>query len=248
MIQRLNYHLVNTPSLANVDSLCDPIIAPRRDSPVPFFTRGFLTAGAFNSAVQKQTMATQHWPWGWADKVRANNNRVVNQLPVQAKKGIQAKGRIPHADPIGEMIHIAAFERLFKEVKVEHSTVTYQPPNLLAAIPFVAATYLRDHPIDTPWASLVAPIFAWNRIYVVGWDGIPLDPLKEDHARRVFALLPDPETLGVTEMPPAMKAALIPARSTLDVPPPVPEAMGGPPETAPSTKPVDQDAPPSPPR
>jgi len=52
---------------------------------------------------------------------------VINQLPIEAGKDLQAKGRIQHADPIGEMVHISAFARLLKEIKVENAAKVYRP-------------------------------------------------------------------------------------------------------------------------
>jgi hypothetical protein len=122
------------------------------------------------------------------------------------------------------MIHVSAFERLSK-------STAYRPGNLLAAIPFIAASYWRtSHNLDTAWKPpLIGAIFSWQRIYVVDWDGVPLDPANADHARRVFEIIPTPEQIGVIAMPPEMENFLIPQRavtgpaasvSTLPVKPP----------------------------
>ena len=158
---------------------------------------------------------------------------MINQLPIGSEKHLQAKGRIQHADPIGEMVHVSAFERLLQQIKVERKSAVYRPPNLLAAIPFIAASYLRkSHAIATPWEPFVGPIFSWQRIYLVDWDGRPLDPANADDARRVFEILPAPDKIGVTAMPAEMSDFLIPqktpaAASTMPpAPPPGPGTPG----------------------
>jgi hypothetical protein len=140
--------------------------------------------------------------------------RVINQVPVTTVAKLQTEGRIQHADPIGEMIHISAFERRSKTVKSEQDQIVYQPDNLLAAIPFVAASYLsKAHPIDTPWAAIVKQIFSWQRIRVVDWDGTPLAPGDPKHVSRVFEVIPAPAEIGVTEMPREMSNFVLPDRS-----------------------------------
>ena len=139
--------------------------------------------------------------------------RVINQVPVTTAAKLQTEGRIQHADPIGEMIHISAFERRSKTVKSEKDNIVYQPDNLLAAIPFIAASYLsRVHPVDTPWADIVKPIFSWQRIRVVDWDGTPLVPGDPQHISRVFAVIPRPADIGVTTMPREMSNFVLPER------------------------------------
>jgi hypothetical protein len=138
--------------------------------------------------------------------LRPKNQRVINQVPVARAGKLSVKGRIQHADPIREMIHISAFERLKKPIRIETKAAEYWPANLLAAIPFVAASYLRrQRDVATPWADVVKRIFTWQRIYVVDWDGMPLDPDKADDAKRVFDVIPKPQDIGVTTMPPEME-------------------------------------------
>jgi uncharacterized protein (DUF2235 family) len=218
MMQRLNYHLAKTAPLADAPPPQQPTIEPRRQAPIPFFLKEFFEGPndeRIKDGVRQLAEADQHSPWGWARKLRRNNARVINQLPIEAEKKLQAKGRIQHADPIGEMIHISALERLFKKIKVEGSPEDYRPRNLVAAIPFIAASYWRTaHNLDTPWKPpLIGPIFSWKRIYVVDWDGMPLDAGNATHARRVFDMIPAPDTLGVKAMPPEMKNFLIPQRA-----------------------------------
>ncbi len=251
MLQRLNYHLGRTQPLADLTPPREPAIEPRRNAPIPFFVRDFFEKGVIRDEVKALCTADQHSPWGWADRVRPRNARVINQLPIEAAKDLQAKGRIQHADPIGEMIHISAFARLLKKIKVEGSSRVYRPRNLLAAIPFVAATYYRKrYQIDTPWKDFVVSIFSWQHIRVIDWDGMPLDPADPKQAARVLTdILPKPADIGVTEMPPEMEAFKIPPAPTPDLSTPEPQAPvtlpPPPPVHAPSAAP-DPDAPPTP--
>jgi uncharacterized protein (DUF2235 family) len=214
MIQRLNCHLANTEPLADVTPPKQPAIEPRRKATIPFFEVSFFEGGTYDDVkqvIRDQVSADQHSPWALARLVRPNNSRVINQLPIEASKKLQAKGRIQHADPIGEMIHVSAFERL--------KSAAYRPGNLLAAIPFIAASYWRtSHNLDTAWKPpLIGAIFSWQRIYVVDWEGVPLDPANADHARRVFEIIPTPEQIGVTAMPPEMENFLIPQKTATAV-------------------------------
>ena len=218
MLQRLNHHLENTDPIADTTPPQPYTIEPRRRKRIPFFPKDFFE-GATEDTIQKRicdvAIGDQHSPWGWARRFRRNNARVMNQLPHEPSKNLQAKGRIQHADPIGEMIHISAFERLHKSIKVETTTEVYGPCNLVAAIPFVAASYQRkSNSFATPWKSpLVEPIFEWSRIYVVGWDGMPYDPANPAHAETVLnTILPRPDEIGLTKMPAAMKPFCLPAR------------------------------------
>ena len=247
MLQRLNHHLAKTLPLADVKPPQEPAIEPRRNAPIPFFVRDFFEKGVIRDEMKALCLADQHSPWGWADSIRSRNARVINQLPIEAGKDLQAKGRIQHADPIGEMVHISAFERLLKEIRVENAAKVYRPHNLVDTIPFIAATYYRKrYQIDTPWKDFVASIFSWQHIRVVDWDGTPLDPANRDHAERVLKdILPKPADIGVTEMPPEMEAFKIPPAPSPDLSAPEPMApVPAPsPPAAPSAAP-DPDAPP----
>ena len=140
-------------------------------------------------------------------------NAISNQVPVTTAGKLQTEGRVQHADPIGEMIHISAFERRNKSVKSEKDDIVYRPDNLLAAIPFIAASYLsKAHPVDTPWANIVKPIFSWQRIRVVDWDGTPLAPGDPRHISRVFEVIPSPADIGVTRMPREMNNFILPEK------------------------------------
>jgi hypothetical protein len=209
MLQRLNYHLKNTPPLADQTPPQTPLIAPMRDALIPFFPKDFFEdagASVIRQDIRNASTADQHAPWEIVSLLRPKNLRVINQVPVARAGKLTVKGRIQHADPIREMIHVSAFERLRQTIKIDTKTAKYNPANLLAAIPFVAASYLRrQNDVPTPWADVVKRIFTWQRIYVVDWDGTPLDPGSADDARRVFKIIPNPRDIGVTTMPLEMK-------------------------------------------
>jgi hypothetical protein len=154
--------------------------------------------------VRQQIVAQQHKPWELVSIFRRDNLRVINQVPVSNAGKLKTQGRIQHADPIGEMIHVSAFERLSKQIHRERKNVRYWPANLTAAIPFVAASYVKTGKAgETPWPFL-QPVFSWQRIYVVDWDGIPLSRENPDHVRRVFDVIPRPEAMNISAMPSEM--------------------------------------------
>ncbi len=218
MIQRLNQHIASTEPLANNELSPRPTIEPRRHAPIPFFVTDFFDPGGsgllVKERIRQQITAPQHKPWEVVSVFRQDNVRVINQLPVLSVGRLQTEGRIQHADPIGEMIHVSAFERLKKQVEREGKEITYWPANLLAAIPFVAASYLKaGNEANTPWPFL-KQIFSWQRIYVVDWDGFPLSREKPEHVRRAFEIIPPPEMLKMTAMPPEMRKYLLSASLT----------------------------------
>jgi hypothetical protein len=217
MLQRLNHHIMACPPLADAPPPVTPTIAPRRQAPIPFFEKDFFEAEratAIKTRIAEQVAADQHKPWELVSLLRPNNLRVINQVPVMNAGRLAAKGRIQHADPIGEMIHIAAFTRLMQQIRIERETTRYSPHNLLAAIPFVAASYIRRGQTHDPeWEKIVAPIFSWQRIFVVDWDGTPLSRENPAHVRRAFELLPKPAAIDVHAMPDEMKKFVLPLAS-----------------------------------
>lgn len=223
MLQRLNHHIVARPPLADAPPPVTPTIAPRRQAPIPFFGKDFYddeAATMIKNRIIQQVTADQHKPWEVVSLLRRNNLRVINQVPVANAGRLAAKGRIQHADPIGEMIHVSAFDRLMKQIRIEKATRRYFPANLIAAIPFVAASYVkRGHPVDAEWERIVAPIFSWQRIYLVDWNGTPLSPGDPAHVRRAFEILPKPAAIEIDAMPPEMKKFILPPAAAA-LPPP----------------------------
>lgn len=132
---------------------------------------------------------TIHRPWWRLDTLRRPACRMINQVPPLAAEPpeqsyMRVVGRVQHADPIGEAVHISALALL------KHGTVSYQgpdrgerygprgllsrfrgafgrrsalhrgdyrPPNLAAAIPAIAATYwhLADAATKERWLPYV---------------------------------------------------------------------------------------------
>jgi hypothetical protein len=83
-----------------------------------------------------------------------------------------------HADPIGEMVHISALERLGMKVLIDGREGQYRPRNLMQVLDAVEATYTPDAPSKGP------------DIHVVGWAGRELAPaLSENraHIRKCIA-------------------------------------------------------------
>ena len=68
-----------------------------------------------------------------------------------------------HAEPIGEMVHVSALERLGTPVAVGAKTEIYAPKNLLEVLDFVAHTYAETKPPNL------------REIRIVDWSGDDLD-------------------------------------------------------------------------
>ena len=68
-----------------------------------------------------------------------------------------------HAEPIGEMVHVSALERLGTPVAVGAKTEIYAPKNLLQVLDFVAHTYAETKPPNL------------REIRIVDWSGDDLD-------------------------------------------------------------------------
>ncbi len=188
MLQRLKHHLVSTP-LLDEDPLPPPAVAPKRHAPLPFYMDDLIVGAKF--APKLKTLFAQHKPWSPQRMIRSAS-RVINQIALTDSEDAVAEGRVPYADPIGEMIHASALRRIKERVRVDSSFTPYLPKNLIGVIPYVAATYLKKHQIDTDWQCFVGRIFSWKQIRIVGWDGQPLDPDNQDDVTRAFQLLPDP--------------------------------------------------------
>jgi Uncharacterized alpha/beta hydrolase domain (DUF2235) len=232
MLQRLKRLIVETPSIADEPDGLMPTLKPQRNAPLPFHDADWLgpdgtgeVAGAstFRDKLRELKMSEQHRPWAVLGLVHSAL-RTINQLPLPKKESVETSGRVAYADALGEMIHICALERFDKNVTIDKNKLLttfdkinvfksppqYRPDNLIAVIPYIAATYLRRHRIDEAWCKVVQPVFTWKELKVVGWDGVALDPENQDHVGCVLALLPPPSDIGLTVMLPAMAAVLDP--------------------------------------
>lgn len=237
MLQRLRYHLINTPHLASVPANLKLALTPDRNVPIPFYIEDLLDfddpAAALKYGppikgdVRSLSVFAQHMPWAVVTSVRPGI-RLINQLPLPKPASDEQQGRVPHADPIGETIHVSALERLRsgQPIKIEKGRVMnlvdgarkfvglldqrYRPHNLVSVIPYIAATYLDTHKINSKWQPFVAEIYSWKHVRVTDWDGKILDPEHEDDVKRVFEILPVPGDIGVTKIPEEMTFIKLP--------------------------------------
>ncbi|MFP5076856.1 T6SS phospholipase effector Tle1-like catalytic domain-containing protein [Rhizobium sp. YIM 134829] len=105
--------------------------------------------------------------------------RSISNYPVEGLKGRQvAVSRDRQEWPIGEMVHISALIRLGEMVEVEERAALYQPLNLIAVLPIIAATY-----------GAAKPDAAFHEILVVGWDGAPLSTHEPEQCSVVLDLI-----------------------------------------------------------
>ena len=84
-----------------------------------------------------------------------------------------------HAEPLAEMLHVSAIERLGCEAMTDDDGDIYRPRNLMAVFDAVCATY--DF---VP--GLAKPVFD---IRIVDWDGHDLAPFKPTERQRAVELL-----------------------------------------------------------
>ena len=128
-----------------------------------------LDPSAWKDVGSPWAAADQHEPRQGAYRLEDFAFRSINNLPLDGL----ARGQCNvcwdrHADPIGEMVHISALERLGKTVNVEGRSAPYAPANLLQAIKDIKATYRRDRDAPPPR----------REIRVVNWSGRELEPLQ----------------------------------------------------------------------
>ena len=225
MIQRLKHHLMNTPPIETDGMTVTPTIQPNRKAPIPFYTDDLFPRSSEDvpsvrgeiKALAKKSF--QHVPGKlWRMAFWRDPRRIINQIRLEDTRGIKEEGRVSFADPIGEMVHVSAFDRLsgylkggtrlrwwlrrfHKKVKYYYST------NLLVVIPYLVATYLQYHKDQTPWSDceFIGSIFSWRAVRLVDWDGQPLDPQKPEDVVRAFEILPKPDDIAIAKMPGEMQ-------------------------------------------
>jgi hypothetical protein len=78
-----------------------------------------------------------------------------------------------HADPIGEMVHVCALDRIGAKVKISDKSAAYAPINLLQVLQTIEATYRLKHDRQTELDILV-----------VDWTGNILNP-KHSHEQSI---------------------------------------------------------------
>jgi uncharacterized protein (DUF2235 family) len=129
MLQRVRYHIINTPSLAVPPADLNPSVKPTRGAAIPFYDIDLLDSATLvqtntedgkrwgtpdreiSKKVQGLVPAMQHVPWAALSTVMPNI-RPINQIPLTDYKSDEQQGRVAYADPIGEAIHISALTRL----------------------------------------------------------------------------------------------------------------------------------------
>jgi uncharacterized protein (DUF2235 family) len=196
MIARTNHFLKTTVSNASPEERIKDTEEIRGEfSPhpaVPFPIYGGHLTFRYNTRLYD---STQHDPWGWARKFRNPACRVINQNKPRDIRGIKVKGMIANAEPIAEMVHVSALLRLRQKVTVKVAgigsdrtkMITYEPPNLCAALPFIAKTY--GVALTDEWAGSIRKAPLPRDLLVVGWDGHPMRPDDEKACALVRALL-----------------------------------------------------------
>ena len=83
-----------------------------------------------------------------------------------------------HADPVAEMVHVSALERLGASVQFDNRTARYRPKNLLHALDAIKTTY-----------AAVRPPEAGPDILVADWSGEVLDRGNPQHKERARAII-----------------------------------------------------------
>lgn len=159
---------------------------------------------------------TIHRPWRVLDRVRAPATRMINQIQPLDRDWTKPVGRMLHADPIGEKVHVAALALLGRAGVPREGVAEaqpYRPPNLLAALPAVVATYfgVLDPDLRDAWQPLVrlkpdgAP--KGPPLYLVDWDAVTipaggpgapsLEPGRRDALNRLLREAGPPAGLGL---------------------------------------------------
>ncbi|MCX7297542.1 MAG: DUF2235 domain-containing protein [Hyphomicrobiales bacterium] len=217
MLQRTRQLVTQTRYIADPMPV-KPAVDPNPNAPVPFFDFDLLDdKHAINPKLRElAATAEQHMPWAPLYLFYPRNRRVINQMVPPNQPALESTGRVAFADPICEFIHASALERFNQDVRDDKGRLLngiarllrlsrrYRPGNLIDVIPYVAATYVRNKNVATPWRGIAVPIFTWKEMRIVDWSGRALDPAKDDDAKRAFALLPKPGDIGVLTTPAAM--------------------------------------------
>lgn len=216
MMQRVNRHGTHVEPVA--ETVPDGVaVPPNPKAALPFYVDDLLEGnGEVDRKTRPLAFREQHKPWALVEVGPIANHRVINQLSPDSK-AVSATGRVAYADPICEMVHVSALERMRDGVKIDkgpvlnalsavirRSKVAYKPLSLTRIIPYLAATYVRNKHAATPWRDIVRPIVTWKEPHIVDWDGTVFSSADDVQAQRALDLLPTPEALGVKKMPEEM--------------------------------------------
>ncbi len=215
MMQRTNRHATHIEPVADI-VLDGVAVPPNPKAALPFYVDDLLVNGVIDSGTQRLALWEQHKPWAALEVGPIANHRVINPLAPDAM-AVSNTGRVAYADPICEMVHISALERMRTGVTIDkgrvlnalsamvgRAKVPYKPLSLTRIIPYLAATYVCNQKATTPWRDIVRPIVTWKEPHVVDWDGTPLSAANDAQAQRALDLLPKPAELGVKKMPQEM--------------------------------------------
>ncbi len=115
--------------------------------------------------------ARQHEPRVGLYRIEPFSYRAISNYPVTALAAFeQAVSYDRHAEPIGEMVHVSALERLGARIEAGDKSEVYAPKNLLRVLDVIEETYSH--------AERKQP--ALRDIRVVDWSGCDLDPKKDE--------------------------------------------------------------------
>jgi len=135
-------------------------------------------ADAWPAIAQQSALAPQHESRGGFYELLRRGLRAIGNLPVPVTGYAKTVSRDRHARPVGEMVHVAALERLGQRVPCDNTRITYAPPALVAMLDDIAATYGAT-PARAPRMQAK----------VVDWTGDPFNPDDPAQAAQVLGLI-----------------------------------------------------------
>lgn len=124
----------------------------------PDFPSRALTEGVDS----RWSCATQHEPRKWVYRLAPFALRSIANRDPEPRKWHHECGvsRDRNVEPIGEMVHIAALDRLGQLVYTDRRARRYRPANLIAVLPLIADTY-TDPPPKVPRGPAI-PVVDWS--------------------------------------------------------------------------------------
>jgi hypothetical protein len=134
---------------------------------------------------QEAALAEQHEPRKWIYRTKPFAWRAISNDPIDVPFRQLSVSFDRHQVATGEMLHIAALERLDNTVKVDGKEHTYTPKNLTHILDRVRDTYSENKP-----SGMI-------EIPIVNWSGDILDPGDGKARKTVLELLGRP---GVGKM------------------------------------------------
>lgn len=137
-------------------------------------------------ASQEETRSGVYLFWPFAHRAIANHggsNSLNRQTPLGWREEWAQDDR--HAEPIGEMVHVSALQRYGKKVVVTGAIFNqiYRPPGLRAALALMKATY---------FGRFSKSRTALRTVYVVDWDGEPIEATRRGALKIIKIIKADP--------------------------------------------------------